>query len=68
MIVYKCDMCGKIHEEIGEMTNVIISHAGKSMVTYPRDGTFQICKDCTSKLLKSLNAWGVKEGDTKDEP
>lgn len=62
MIIYKCDMCGKIHEEIGEMTNVIISHAGKSMVTYPREGKFQVCKDCENKLLKILNAWGFKEG------
>lgn len=38
MIIYKCDMCGEIYEEIGEMTNVIISHAGRSMVTYPRGG------------------------------
>lgn len=65
MIVYKCDMCGEIHEEIGEMTNVIISHAGISEVNYPKNGRYQICKDCTSKLLKSLNVWGVKDGEEK---
>lgn len=58
MIIYKCDMCGGVHKEIGEMTNILIGHAGKSKVTYPRDGKFKVCKDCENKLLKALNAWG----------
>lgn len=60
MILYKCDMCGKIHEKIDEMANVDISHAGKSMVIYPRGGKFQVCEDCEGKLLETLNAWGVE--------
>lgn len=31
-----------------------------------RQITTQICKDCTSKLLKSLYAWGVKGGDKSE--
>ena len=51
-------MCGEVHKEIDEMTDILISHAGKSKVTYPRDGKFHVCKDCENKLLKALNAWG----------
>lgn len=64
MIVYKCDMCGmcgEVHKEIGEMSNVTISHAGTSIVNYPRDGKFQICKECENKLLNILNAWGAEK-------
>lgn len=56
MIIYKCDMCGEVHKEIGEMSNVAISHAGTSTVNYPRDGKFQVCKECETKLLNILNA------------
>jgi hypothetical protein len=63
MKVYKCDMCGKVEDGLGKMTNIILSHAGISEVNYPRNGRYQICKDCTNKLLKVLNAWA----DTKRE-
>ena len=66
MILYKCDRCGEVHESIGEMTDVVISHAGKSIVNYPRNGKFQVCKVCEIKLLNFLNACGYrKENDPK---
>ena len=59
MILYKCDRCGEVHESIGEMTDVAISHAGTSTINYPRDGKFQVCKKCEIKLLNTLNAFGA---------
>ena len=52
MKVYKCDMCGKVEDGLGKMTNIILSHAGISEVNYPRNGRYQICKDCTIDCLK----------------
>lgn len=49
-------MCGEIHKDLGEMTNVHFSHAGTSTVNYPRDGKFLVCKECETKLLNILNS------------
>ena len=29
MICYKCDMCLSVHENIGEMNNLVIAYAGE---------------------------------------
>lgn len=60
MILYKCNMCGEVHDNIGEMTDVSISHAGSSTVNYPRDGKFLVCKDCENKLLNILNVYSTE--------
>lgn len=56
MIVYRCDMCGEIHDDIGEMDNVVISYAGKANVSYLKDGKFHVCGACHIKLFKLLHA------------
>lgn len=63
MIIYRCDMCGEIHEKIDEMANIDISHAGKWSLCYPRGGKFQVCGNCEDKLLETLNAWSVNPAD-----
>lgn len=63
MIIYKCDMCGEMHDKIDEMANVDISHAKKLLLGYPRGGKFQVCEDCENKLLETLHAWGVNLDD-----
>lgn len=66
MLVYMCDMCGAIIKSVSEMTEVNIEHAGRSVVNYPRDGLFQVCKPCTNKLLKLLNAYDNSDGDKEE--
>lgn len=53
-------MCGEVRKDLGEMTNVHLSHAGTSIVNYPRDGKFLVCKECENKLLNILNAFGAE--------
>lgn len=67
MLVYLCDMCGTILKSVGEMTEVDIKHAGKSVVNYPRDGHFQTCKNCENKLLELLNAYDNSSDENKEE-
>jgi hypothetical protein len=52
MLVYMCDMCGTILKNVSEMTEVNITHAGRLVVNYPRNGQYQVCKTCENKLLK----------------
>lgn len=59
-------MCGDIHKSIGEMTEVDIKHAGRSSVKYPRNGQFQICKKCESKLFKLLLAYDSSDENKED--
>ena len=68
MTVYKCDMCGEIHDYISEMDNVVISYAGKANVSYPRDGRFHICRDCHNKLFELFHAYDDREGESDDKP
>ena len=52
--VAKCDRCGKIVERSSLTTVVKIRHGGTSVVNYPHDGEFTICKNCERWLLKQL--------------
>ena len=65
MYVTKCDRCGKIVERSSLTTVVEIRHGGTSVVNYPNDGEFRICKDCERWLLKQLTS--NKEGGTKND-
>ena len=62
MICYKCDMCGEIHESIGEMVNVKISYAGKANVTYRNNGEYLICNKCESVLENMMNTQNSEVG------
>lgn len=57
MVLYKCDKCGTLETSLGSMTNIQISHAGKSCVTYPRGGNYQVCNQCKNEILTMLHAW-----------
>lgn len=61
--VAKCNRCGKIVERSSLTTVAKIRHGGTSVVNYPHDGEFIICKDCEQWLLKQLTS--NKEGGTK---
>lgn len=63
MIVYRCDICKTIHNNIGEMRTVIIRNSGVSHITFPQDGEFHICGNCEPKLLKMLSAYDGKIQD-----
>lgn len=70
MVLYKCDKCGTLETSPGKMTDVQISHAGNSCVTYPRGGKYQVCKRCEQEILTMLHAWaGERTGfdPLKDE-
>ncbi len=54
MICYKCDMCGDLHYDIGEMDNVKIYYAGNAHVTYPNNGDFIVCGKCKTTLINML--------------
>ena len=55
MICYRCDICGEIHDVIGEMHNVKISYAGTANVVYPNNGEYLLCSKCEQVLEKLLN-------------
>lgn len=65
MICYKCDMCLTVHDSVGEMTNLVFSHAGTSSVNFPKNGKFHLCNECKSKLLNNLHAFSDMESDKK---
>lgn len=49
------------------MTEVEIKRAGRSVVNYPRNGQFQVCKNCENKLLKLLNAYDNSSDENKED-
>lgn len=57
MVLYQCDKCGAIETSPRGMTNIQISHAGKSCNVYPRDGKYLVCKCCEQEILTMLHAW-----------
>jgi hypothetical protein len=59
-------MCGTILKNVSEMTEVNITHAWRSVVNYPRNGQYQVCKTCENKLLKLLNAYDDND-ENKEE-
>lgn len=67
MICYKCDMCGIIHINIGEMNNLEITYAGEANVNYPKNGKFHICLACTAKILNELHAFSETTDEEKEE-
>lgn len=55
MICYKCDKCGDLHYDIGEMNNVKISYAGHANVTFSNEGEYLVCDKCGYEIIKLLN-------------
>lgn len=68
MICYKCDMCGDLHYDIGEMNNVKISYAGKASVTYINNGEYLVCHKCENDLTELLNTARRKIKEKDEEP
>lgn len=68
MICYKCDMCGDLHYDIGEMNNVKISYAGKASVAYINNGEYLVCDKCENELTELLNTARRKIKEKDEEP
>ena len=51
--IAQCNRCGKIVRR--NLTTIVkIIHGGTSIVNYPHNGKFRICKDCERWLLDEL--------------